>query len=82
MAFASRRAVLVSVPEPGQHTSSIVEEKASGVSGSQRKLIHGWVGRISRQTGSLTLLQLCQNYMTLCVRIGKTAIKRLNRYQW
>ena len=34
----------------------------------------------------LTLPQLCQNYMTLCVRIGKidrleTAVKRLNRYQ-
>jgi hypothetical protein len=33
-----------------------------------------------------TLSELCQNYMQLCVRIGKirpaeTAVKRLNRYQ-
>src|SRR5262249_37693348 len=27
---------------------------------------------VGAETGSLTLLQLCKNYMSLCVRMGKT----------
>ena len=32
---------------------------------------NGWVETTLGRTGSFTLLQLCQNYMPLCVRIGK-----------
>ncbi len=36
-----------------------------------QNLFNGWVETISGRTGSLTLPQLCQNYMLLCVRIGR-----------
>jgi len=38
---------------------------------ANQNLFNGWVETILGPTDSLTLLQLCQNYMTLCVRIGK-----------
>ena len=40
---------------------------------ASQNLFNGRVETALGEAGSLTLLQLCQNYMTLCVRIGKIA---------
>ena len=38
---------------------------------ASQNMFNGRVQTALGRAGSLTLLQLCQNYLTLCVRIGK-----------
>ena len=58
-------------------TQTLLENRGLRVSGGSRKLFMEWVETTLSQTGSLTLPQLCQNYMSLCVRIGKIDRLRL-----
>jgi hypothetical protein len=68
------------VPELGQNIHlALPKKKQAGFEmvGGPPKLTYGWVEDDFGSDGPLTLPQLCQNYMSLCVRIGK--IDRLAR---